>query len=173
LKIIQICQFRTILMVRLSVIALACLLAASSFCGAAEFTSPNGKVKAEVLSLNERNCEARIVIRRGDRLLAGTSFQSADHEHGMCVDLAKWTADSRFFVFSLYSSGGHQPWHAPIMFFSMRFGRILALEHFLKDPITDTKFGLSPPNIVEFTTGTDTPLLRKIRLDTLNLVSPK
>jgi hypothetical protein len=56
------------------------------------------------------------------------SFASSDGEHGASVTKAAWTADSRFFVFILELSGGHQPWHHPIYFWDRQDGRLYSLD---------------------------------------------
>jgi len=40
--------------------------------------------------------------------------------NGYYVVAAKWSPDSGFFVYSLKSSGGHQPWSFPIMIYSRK-----------------------------------------------------
>jgi len=64
--------------------------------------------------------ESRVAFRDKDgRLLNSKSFASARGVDGYYVASAQWSPDSRFFVFSLSSSGGHSPGPS-------RFGSIAA-----------------------------------------------
>lgn len=128
-----------------------CLAGAQAL--AATYESPDHAMIAVVTSPNPKDCEATIEIRSKGRDLARVAYTSPDHEHGGCVHKAAWTADSKFFVFNIESSGGHQPWHMPIMFFSRERGRVISLEDYVPDPITDEDFLLTAPDIIEFTTA--------------------
>src|SRR5712692_560460 len=44
-----------------------------------------------------------------NQMLCAVDYSSPDGEHGFGVVKAAWTPDERYFVFSLASSGGHQP----------------------------------------------------------------
>lgn len=44
--------------------------------------------------------------------LGSYDHSSESGSHGRVVDRAGWTSDSRFFVYTTFSSGGHSPWHA-------------------------------------------------------------
>ena len=165
-------------MMRLSTVVFALVLALPTLGEAKDYVAPDGKLTAKVMTRSQKDCEAVILIEKRAHVLAKEKHQSDDHQHGMCVDKAGWTADSQFFVFSLYSSGGHQPWHTPIMFFSKRLGRIVPLEHFVAGAITESKFELSSPDVIEFTT-TEFPIdtspskLRKLSLGILSRMDPK
>src|SRR2546423_1522887 len=56
--------------------------------------------------LNEHRVE---ILDASGHLLATKNFKSADGDHGRSVAKSAWTANSRFFVFSTQSSGGHSP----------------------------------------------------------------
>jgi hypothetical protein len=119
---------------------------------AKDYPSPDATMTVTVSEQGGRDCEAQILFKDRSHEILRQSYVSADHNQGNCVAMAKWTPDSRYFVFSLASSGGHQPWHAPILFFSRQTARIGSLEDYVSDPITDPTFSVSPPDIVEFTT---------------------
>jgi len=88
------------------------------------FVSPDQATHAVVLPVDVSlyatpDMESRVVIRSS----SGDTLTSEDHssprgENGHYVTSAKWSPDSEFFVYSLSSSGGHQPWSFPIMVFS-------------------------------------------------------
>jgi hypothetical protein len=90
------------------------------------FASPDRALQAVVLPVDVSlyatpDMESRVEIRGagGDTLLAG-DYSSPRGMNGHYVYAAKWSPDSEFFVFSLTSSGGHQPWSFPIMVYSRK-----------------------------------------------------
>lgn len=123
------------------------------------------------------NSESRIEFyAANDKLLCALDYSSEDGEHGFGVAKAAWTADSQYFVFSLTSSGGHQPWHAPTQFYSRASRRVRTLDDYLDGAgITNPDFKLAAPNIIR--TEILLEKLEKeesvsIRLDTLR-ITPK
>ena len=95
--------------------------------------------------------ENRVEVRNfSGKILLSRSFVSKDGEHGYIVYRADWTADSQFFVFSVGSSGGHQPWHSPIYFYCRNDSRLRLLDDYL-GPITSPNFMLSAPDTIHAT----------------------
>lgn len=93
--------------------------------------------------------ESRVEVRsKSGRLLAEQGYSSPDREHGYGVEKAVWTPDSNFFVYSLENSGGHQPWHAPVEFYSRAAGRIFSLDDALHDAVMSPQFSLAAPDRV-------------------------
>jgi hypothetical protein len=142
---------------RLTSIGVAAILVLHAVISAAEpppniYQSPNRALRALLVALPNAPYglgESRVEIRNGKNvLLFSHSFGSEDGEHGFGVAQAAWTPDSQFFVFSLMSSGGHQPWHSPIYFVSRRDNRMRSLDDYLGD-ITDPNFEVRPPDIVQ------------------------
>jgi hypothetical protein len=86
-------------------------------------------------------------------------YSSADGSHGFIVAKAEWSPDQRYFVFSMQSSGGHQPWHAPTSFYSSDDHALCSLDGFLDPPgIASSDFTLSAPNrITTFVYGQQSP----------------
>jgi hypothetical protein len=111
-----------------------------------EFGSPDGALRAVVTSSGAGR-ESRVAIVAKGRRLAQRSFASADGSHGYVVAHAAWTPDSQFFVFSLTSSGGHQPWLFPTYAYSRRSNRLGSLEGRIGAP-TDPDFRLSAPDVL-------------------------
>jgi hypothetical protein len=84
------------------------------------YPSPDGALRAVVypadISLDVTpDMESRVVIRTSK----GATLNSKDYSsprgfNGYYVVNAKWSPDSRFFVYSMSSSGGHSPWQFPI-----------------------------------------------------------
>ncbi len=87
------------------------------------------------------------------RLLTGEilikkSYASEDGQHGEIVDQVEWTPDSQFLVYSMYSSGGHQPWHSPIDFYSRKQNAVINLEARVA-LIADPEFHVIGPGVIE------------------------
>jgi hypothetical protein len=124
------------------------------------------------------DCESKVTIHDHQRTLLEVSYLSADHDHGQCVVVAKWSRDSRFFVYSMANAGGHQAWHDYIMIYSRENGELLSLDHCVADPITSFQFRLFGDHSIEFETTTvpwsDHVPPRKVRVDmtTLNVQEP-
>jgi hypothetical protein len=83
------------------------------------YASPDKALRALVLPVDVSlyatpDMESRVVIRtsNGDTLTS-KDYSSPRGANGYYVHAAKWSPDSRFFVFSLVSSGGHSPWSYP------------------------------------------------------------
>ena len=83
------------------------------------YPSPDGTLRAVVypvdISLNATpDMESRVVIRtsKGDTLTS-KDYASPRGFNGYYVVNAKWSPDSKFFVYSMSSSGGHSPWQFP------------------------------------------------------------
>ena len=90
------------------------------------FASPDGALQAVVAPVDVSlyatpDMESRVEIRAsgGDTLLT-QDYASPRGMNGFYVYAAKWSPDSEFFVYSLTSSGGHQPWSFPIMVYSRK-----------------------------------------------------
>ena len=92
--------------------------------------------------------ESRVVIRTSD----GNTLNSEDHssprgEQGYHVYAAKWSPDSAFFMYSLTSSGGHQPWSFPIMVYSRKRNAIAKFSDMIGGlPTLLGSFDVSGPN---------------------------
>ena len=84
-----------------------------------------------------------------NQLLCALDYSSEDSEHGFGIVKAAWTPDNNYFVFSLTSSGGHQAWHAPTLFYSLRDNSIRSLDGYVKAAgISKGAFALQAPDVV-------------------------
>jgi hypothetical protein len=110
--------------------------------------SPDEAMLASISPVSRKCLESRIEIRkrRGPAFFR-KSYGSVDCEHGMGIDHGKWTPDSMFFVFNTSFSGGHQPWHRPIYFYSRTDNKIHSLDS-LVGPIVAPEFELTAPHFV-------------------------
>jgi hypothetical protein len=102
-----------------------------------------------------------------NQMLCALDYSSEDGEHGFGVVKAAWTPDQKYFVFSLTSSGGHQAWHAPTLFYSVKDDALHALDSYVDGGISKGDFVLKPPDSVltEVWRGESHPI--KFRLDLL------
>jgi hypothetical protein len=57
------------------------------------------------------------------------------------IEEVKWTADSKFLVFTTESSGGHSPWHSTTYVFSVSDKKIVCLDDVI-GPVVDSDFKL-------------------------------
>jgi hypothetical protein len=110
--------------------------------------APNRQVRAVVVHykpLGYGNGESRVDIRDRRGRLLGSQDYSDGGTQGYQVGRAAWTADSRFFVFSTQSAGGHQPWHHPTHFYDRRTRRFGSLDAVVDGPgIDEGRFRLRP-----------------------------
>jgi len=116
----------------------------------ATYTSPEGSLVAVVQpSTKPQTCESAVELRTGPgKVLVRRSYQSDGGEHGYGVVKAQWTPDSKYFVFSLESSGGHQPWHSPEEHFRREYRDFQSLDDALSNSIMNPEFAVTAPDRV-------------------------
>jgi dipeptidyl aminopeptidase/acylaminoacyl peptidase len=120
-----------------------------------QYTAPDGGVRVVIVPVSKEagrsEYESRIEFKSRDAKIAcALDYSSEDNEHGFGIVKAEWTPDSQYFVFSLTSSGGHQPWHPPTQFLSRQDGTVRSLDdYFAAAGISKTDFRLIAPNTVE------------------------
>ena len=86
---------------------------------------------------------------KNEAALCTLDFTSDDGLHGFGVGKSAWTKDGRFFVWNMDSSGGHQPWHTPTMFFDSRTSRVRNLDAYGISPGVTGEFRLLAANSIE------------------------
>lgn len=133
-------------------IALLISLVAGVFAGEfSKYPSPDGRLTAIIVPLPGAHYgagENRVEIRsQNGSLLFSHSYGSEDGEHGFGVEHAAWTPDSKFFVYSLSSSGGHQAWHFPTDFIETATLHLHRLDEY-RGPVTAPDFKVLPPDRV-------------------------
>jgi hypothetical protein len=120
-----------------------------------EMRSPDGTLTARIEQTTQggqKGCgESRIeILDAAGRSLSVSDFSSDDGEHGLVIRNAAWTPNSAFFVFSGYSSGGHEAAHFPVLFYARTANAIEALEaHERGLYVTQPDFQLVAPQTVE------------------------
>jgi hypothetical protein len=141
--------------------------------------SPDKSLCAKVVSVGKHAPpldESRIdILDSQEHVLASDNFKSSDGEHGRSVAKSAWTPNSRFFVFSTQSSGGHSPWHWQTYFYDHKTNAFKELDD-TTGPIIKKDFQLEAPDLVkvyvqgtpsdpmDITTGT----LKKVHLNTVH-----
>jgi hypothetical protein len=83
----------------------------------ATFKSPDGKFTVNVVSETNAEIYATVTNTAG-KVLAEVNLISQSTNNGRQLAKAAWSKDSRFFVFTTESSGGHSPWHYSSFFYS-------------------------------------------------------
>src|SRR2546428_5011624 len=113
------------------------------------YRSPDSAILVKISEVSRRCVESRIEIRRvNGSLLLRKIFASADCEHGMTAQYGAWTSDGKFFVFNGQSTGGHQPWHWPIHFYSRCDNKVRNLDIYV-GAVVAPKFELKRQHSVE------------------------
>ena len=119
------------------------------------YPSPDGSLRAVVfpvdISLDATpDMESRIVIRsrKGDTL-ASKDYSSARGFNGYHVVNAKWSPDSKFFVYSMSSSGGHSPWQFPMAVYGREKNAFAAFSDMINgNPTISGDFKFAGPHTV-------------------------
>lgn len=89
-------------------------------------------------------------------------YTSKSGEQGLSLHHGAWTPDSRFFIYTTVSSGGHMAWQYLTFFFDRKDGKIHDFNDFLP-PIAEGTFSLKAPDIITITIWT--PLTPEKPLD--------
>jgi hypothetical protein len=103
---------------------------------------------AAVRKLPKQSLESKIQFldQRG-KVLLERDYSSQSGEHGLVIEQASWTPDSKYFVFSTSSSGGHQPWQSLLFVYRCSDNVLLDVQDFLP-PVVYSNFTLSEPDFI-------------------------
>lgn len=119
------------------------------------YISPDRALVATVSRSEKNKGEDRVqvALHSGNvwEILCSEDCFSSDGEHGFAVAKAGWTPDSKYFVYSLESSGGHSVIVIPTMFCSRLRKRIFNLGELVDESVVLPDFKLSAPNAVTVT----------------------
>ncbi len=91
----------------------------------------------------EYECRVEVYTRRRHKLWV-EDFSSPDADHGRGVAFARWSPDSRYFVFSTVSAGGHHPWQFYTYAFRRQNRRLYLLDPLVGEVI-EQEFTLTAP----------------------------
>ena len=117
--------------------------------GLQSYKSPDGGLRVVITPVSKSCPEDRLVIRkRNGALFYRKDFSSSDCEHGDNIVRGEWSPDSQFFVFNVESTGGHQPGHRPVFFYSRNENKLYRLENYI-GYIVAQDFTLEAPHIIK------------------------
>ncbi|MGH8012561.1 MAG: hypothetical protein ACREQ4_08685 [Candidatus Binataceae bacterium] len=129
--------------------------------------SPDGLLHAVIVPVGVRHgferMESRVEIRnRENETMCSRDFSSCNGHDGLGVVRAQWSADSRFFIFSMAPSGKHASDHWPSFAYGRHSNNVRELGHD-GSVIATPKFALIPPHSVRTLTCPQSPPTRKRR----------
>jgi hypothetical protein len=127
--------------------------------------SPDGRFIAEISSEEAQFTEDTVtIISRGSGFRAQFPMTSKSGANGRYVLKADWTPDSRFFVFSTFSSGAHSSWNFKTFVYSIDAMKFVSVDDKAR-PVTDKDFQLIPPHTLQVETlnpsGIDFPSMKR------------
>ena len=127
--------------------------------------SPDGKFTAEISSKEAQFTEETVTITwRGSGLRAEFPMTSKSGDNGRNVLKAEWSPDSKFFVFSTFSSGGHSSWNFQTYVYSVDSNKFVSVDEKVR-PVTDERFQLISPHTLQVETlnpsGIDFPSFKR------------
>jgi len=112
-----------------------------------KITSPDRKTRV-VINNYKNGIESKLsIFNKAGKILFDTNYISQDHQHGFEIIQTGWTPNSKYFVFSLVSSSGHQPWHYPIFIYSISKRKLVNLDKIIGT--VTSGFHLTPPDSLE------------------------
>ncbi|MDR3626270.1 MAG: hypothetical protein P4L45_05530 [Ignavibacteriaceae bacterium] len=112
-----------------------------------EFNSPDKTIRVVVSNISDGSESKIHIYNSKGKILFDTSYISKDHQHGFKIIQTNWTANSKYFVFSLSNSGGHQPWHYPTFIYCVPDKKLLSVDSIWGAVTSD--FKLTPPDSLE------------------------
>lgn len=113
-----------------------------------KFASPDGRLVANIQQL--KNGEIYVTLEKGQKVLAELNLLSQDAEHGRTLAKAAWSKDSRFFVLTTESSGGHSPWHNQAYFYAAASETFRSIDERSGDAVASTDFTLDAADMLHF-----------------------
>jgi WD40 repeat protein len=152
-----------------------CLLATHTFASTGSehrsVASPDGKFTAEISSKEAQFTEDTVtIVSKESGARAEFPMTSKTGANGRNVLKAEWSPDSKFFVFSTFSSGGHSSWDFQTFVYSTDANKFVSVDEKVR-PVTDKDFQLLPPHTLQVDTlnpsGIDFPSFER----TIDLVS--
>ena len=119
------------------------------------YPSPDGTLRAVVvpvdISLNATpDMESRVVIRTSKgETVTSKDYSSPRGFNGYYVVRAQWSPNSKFFVYSMASSGGHSPWSFPMAVYSREQKRFAGFSDMINgNPTVSGDFKFTGPHTV-------------------------
>ena len=127
--------------------------------------SPDDKFMAQIVSKKAEFTEDTVAIvskESGSRV--EFAMTSGSEWNGRYVLKSEWSADSKFFVFSTFSSGAHSSWNFQTFVYSVDENKFVSVDEKLR-PVTDHDFQLTSPHTLQIETlnpsGIDFPSFKR------------
>ena len=127
--------------------------------------SPDSAFVAEISSNKAQFTEDTVeIVSRKSPARAKFPMTFERGANGRYVLKAEWSPDSRFFVFSTFSSGAHSSWNFRTFVFSVDANKFVSVDDRIK-PVTNKDFQLIPLHTLQIETlnpkGIDFPSLKE------------
>ena len=155
--------------------SLLCTLLCCSFAAAGPSTSPettttnnaspNGEFMAQIVSKKAEFTEDTVaIVSRESGSRVEFPMTSGSVWNGRYVLKSEWTPDSKFFLFSTFSSGAHSSWNFQTFVYSVDANKFVSVDEKLR-PVTDHDFQLISPHTLQVETlnpsGIDFPSFKR------------
>jgi len=127
--------------------------------------SPDTKFTAEIIAKDTQFTEDTVaIVSKPSGLRTEFPMTSATGSNGRNVLKAEWSPDSKFFVFSTFSSAGHSSWNFQTFVYSVDTNKFVSVDEKVR-PITDKNFQLLAPHTLQVDTlnpsGIDFPSMKR------------
>jgi hypothetical protein len=117
-----------------------------------ELASPDGRLVAEILSRMADFTEDTVkIITKESGSYAEFPMTSPTGANGRNVLKGEWSPDSKFFVFSTFSSGGHSGWNFRTFVYAVDANTFAAVDEKVR-PVTSKDFKLLPAHTLQVDT---------------------
>ena len=115
----------------------------------ARITSPDRTFTALINTKIGNFTEDKVqFISRKSGVRSAFDMTSEGGSNGRYILKAKWTPDSRFFVFSTFSASAHSSWNFKTYIYSVDANRVICIDDDVR-PVTDPDFEIVPPHSVK------------------------
>jgi hypothetical protein len=138
-----------------SIAAMVIALVSTQLPAQRRYVSPDNRNVATVVPVGPSRDESRVTVSSRDgSLLCTQDYSSKDGDHGYEVVKAAWTPDSKYFVYSMESSGGHSVMIVPTLFCSTIRHKVFGLSDLLHDNVIFPNFSIKAPDQITVTLQT-------------------
>jgi hypothetical protein len=130
-----------------------------------EIASPDGRFMAQIISNKAEFTEDTVAIV-STKLSSRIEFPmtSGSEWNGRYVLKSEWSADSKFFVFSTFSSSAHSSWNFQTFVYSVDANKFASVDDKVR-PVTDEDFKLIALHTLQIETlnpsGIDYPSMKR------------
>ncbi len=142
-----------------------------------DYISPDKTLIARVTVIGKPGTptyESRVeILRRGDgRILCDQRYVPPARPYALSILDARWTPDSKFFIFSSHAVGTDDPTHYPTFYFSRKDTAIYDVDPAAGVWVTDPHFRIVDPDRLEVSIRRDSLAPQSLKRS-INLSNPK